>query len=329
MHKTRTILREIKYKIGMLKLLRTDIREIKFPKIVVLQSLNRCNCACLMCPYSYTVANENQTKMSQEMFDNILSQLSGQKDFETLFFAFQNEPLLDARIIDWARRYKEKLPDKRLELVTNGSLLTQNIAKQVYTYFDLVHVSLNAFSAESHKKISGTEHYPKIYDNLLSISRVSNQHNKTILRFINQKANYQEKKPFYNYWRKRGFMVFGFDVNDRLRGVRDFNNKIKLPLNNLKKIKMFVLKHVGKLLMPTCPIPFLCLYVKADGGVVQCFNDWTNKHILENISNKKISEIFKSAKYLDIRKKLLENRLDENVICSNCDLYKEGIWLTA
>lgn len=313
----------------MLKLLGTEIGKIKFPKIVVIQSMNRCNCACLMCPYSYTVALEDKTKMTEEVFDNIINQLSGQKDFETLFFAFQNEPLLDERIIDWAKRYKEKLPNKRLELVTNGSLLTPDIAKQVYAYFDLVHVSLNAFSAESHKKITGTEHYPRIYENLLSISKIFNQQNKTILRFINQKANYQEKKLFYNYWRKRGFMVFGFDVNDRLRGVRDFNNKIKLPLNNLKKIKMFALKHIGKLLMPTCPIPFLCLYVKADGGIVQCFNDWTNNHILGNINNQKITGIFQSAKYIDIRKKLLENRLDKNIICSKCDLYKEGIWLTA
>ncbi|MDO8659830.1 MAG: radical SAM protein [Candidatus Parcubacteria bacterium] len=291
--------------------------------------MNRCNCACLMCPYSYTVALEDKTEMTEEMFNNIINQLVGQKDFESLFFAFQNEPLLDERIINWAKRYKEKLPNKRLELVTNGSLLTPETAKQVYKYFDLVHVSLNAFSAESHKKISGTEHYPKIYNNLINISKIVDQRNKTIVRFIRQKANYQEKKLFYDYWRKRGFMVFGFDVNDRLKGVRDFDNKIKLPSNSLKKIKMFALKYVAKLLLPTCPIPFICLYIKADGGIVQCFNDWTNNHILENINEKSISEIFKSKKYIDIRKKLLENKLDENVICSKCDLYKEGIWLTA
>ena len=142
-------------------------------------------------------------------------------------------------------------------------------------------------------------------------------------------SNVDEKKDFYNFWRKKGFMVFGFDVNDRLKGVRDFDNKIKLPLDTSKKIKMFVLKHLGKLMLPTCSIAFICVYIKADGGVVQCFNDWSNENIIENINDKKIKEIFHNDKYKKIRKKLLADKLDDSVICSKCDLYREGIWLTA
>ena len=310
-------------------MLKTDIKKSKFPKIVVLQTINRCNCACLMCPYSYTVANENESRMSEETFNNILDQLEKEDEFESLFFAFQNEPLLDPRIIEWAKKFKERLPNKRLELVSNGSMLKPELAKEVYKYFDLVHISLNAFSDESYQKISRTKHYKRIFDNLISVATFPEQQKKTIVRFICQKANVDEKKDFYNFWRKKGFMVFGFDVNDRLKGVRDFDNKIKLPLDTSKKIKMFVLKHLGKLMLPTCSIPFICVYIKADGGVVQCFNDWSNENIIENINDKKIKEIFHNDKYKKIRKKLLADKLDDSVICSKCDLYREGIWLTA
>lgn len=327
--KIKTMIRELQYKSQMLSMLKTDIRKSSFPKIVVLQTINRCNCACMMCPYSYTVAKEKETRMPEETFNNLINQLEGEEEFESLIFAFQNEPLLDDRIISWAKKFKDKMPNKKLELVSNGSMLGPELAKEVFKYFDLVHISLNAFSAESHEKISGTKHYKKIYDNLIEVAKNPEQQEKTIVRFICQKANLKEKGKFYDFWRKKGFMVFGFDVNDRLKGVKDFNNKVKLPFNTYKKIKMFAMKHLGKIILPTCPIPFICLYIKADGGIVQCFNDWSNKNILDNINDKKIRDIFHSDKYKEIRKKLLEDKLDDNVICEKCDLYREGIWLTA
>lgn len=328
MIKAITILREIIYKAEMLRFLRSDISKANFPKIVVLQSLNRCNCSCMMCPYPYTVAKEAMSAMPEELYENILNQLLGQEDFKSLIFAYQNEPLLDDRLIAWARKYKEMLPDKKLELVTNGSLLTPKIAEQVYEFFDYVHISLNALNIETHKTVTNSNHYSAIFQNLRVIAQKQSQRKKTIIRFINQKSNHLEKRPFYKFWRSKGFMVFGFDVNDRLKGVHDFENQIKMPSSKYRKMKMAVLKLVGKLLVPTCPIPFLCFYIKSNGSVVQCFNDWTNENILGNVNERRISEIFSSDDYQIVRDKLLKDKLDENVICSKCDLYREGIWLT-
>jgi radical SAM protein with 4Fe4S-binding SPASM domain len=237
--------------------------------------------------------------------------------------------LLEKRIFDWAKIFKEKFPNKSLEMVTNGSLLFPDTAKKVYDYFDIVHVSLNAFSAETHRVVSNTNQYEQIFANLMSVAKDRKQREKTIVRFIRQKANFAEKKDFFRFWHKMGFMAFGFDVNDRLKDVKDFKEKINVPYSFGHKIKLKFFKFLGKILLPTCPIPFLCIYIKANGDIVQCFNDWSNSHILANIKDQTISDVYSNEKYAEVRKKLFEDRLDENVICSKCDLYKEGIWLTA
>jgi radical SAM protein with 4Fe4S-binding SPASM domain len=207
--------------------------------------------------------------------------------------------------------------------------LFPDIADKIYNYFDIVHVSLNAFSAKTHRVVSNSDHYEQILKNLLSIAEDPAKQKKTIVRFIRQKANHFEKKDFFKFWHNKGFMAFGFDVNDRNKDVKNFNENINVPRSLGHRLKLKIFKYLGMVLLPTCPIPFLCVYIKANGDIVQCFNDWSNRHILANIKHQTISEVYNNEKYAAVRRKLIENRLDENTICSKCDLYKEGIWLTA
>jgi len=324
------LLGELAYRMNIFSFLRSDIRKARFPKVVVIQTINRCNSACSMCPYVYTVAKEKETIMDESLYRKILNEISQYLEFETLFFTFQNEPLLDKRIFDWAKMFKQKLPKKRLELVTNGSLLTPDVAKEIYEYFDMVHVSLNALSPKTHKIVSNTDQYNQIFDNLISISKNPQQQKKTIVRFVRQKANYFERKDFFRFWRKMGFMVFGFDANDRLKDVKNFKEKINVPYSLFDRFKLKINKYLGKILLPTCPMPFLAIYIKANGDVIQCFSDWSNNHILANVKNQSIGDIFNhNEKYVEVRKKLLDDHLDENVICSKCDLYKESVWLSS
>jgi len=275
------------------------------------------------------VANEEKIMISGELFEKILDEISGEKEFETMILAFQNEPLLDKRTIGFAKIFKNRMPEKGLELVTNGSLLTKDISNDVYKYFNRVHISLNAFKKETHKIVSNTDNFEKIVENLEEISLKKEWADKTFIRFIRQKSNFKEKKAFKGYWNKKGFKVFGFDVNDRLNKVKSFKEEVRVPIFRKDVIKMKAMKYLGKMIVPTCPIPFLAFYIKANGDTVQCFNDWSGKNILGNVKQNSIREIFNSKKYLHTRKLLLEDKLDESVICNNCDLYKEGIWLTA
>lgn len=320
--------REFGYFLYMYNLLKNGIKENRdFPAMIELQTINRCNAKCPMCPYSYTTALKNFQNIDSELFDNILIQLSQEKDFKILVLTFQNEPLLDKELVSRAIKFKNLMPEKRIEIVTNGSLLNKNIVPEIYKHFDTVTISINAHDEKTYKEVMGGLSWKITKENLEFISSRLEWVNKTILRFIKQTTNHNEYREFKHFWNKKGFIVFGFDINSRLEAVKEFDS-LKIPDTISKRVRMSMLKMLSKVLIPTCPIPFLSFFIRVNGDVVLCFNDWTDDNLFGNVKLNTIREIFNTNKYRNIRVQAIKYNILDNDICKKCDLYKEGVWLT-
>ncbi len=91
---------------------------------IEVETINRCNGNCSFCPVNSKDDPREKTIMKVELFEKIVNQLAkiGYKGRFTTFS--NNEPLLDERIIDFNRYARKKLPDARMHLFTNGTLLT-------------------------------------------------------------------------------------------------------------------------------------------------------------------------------------------------------------
>ncbi len=294
-----------------------------FPSIIYLQTLNKCNYACSMCPYRETTHQEPIKKISMKLFEKIISELAKEKNFINLTLDLHNEPLLDKNLLDYARKFKKEMPNKILEIETNASLLTKNNIPLLYKYFDTIYISLSAFEPETYKKVTNRNNFNNIYSILKYISTNKEWRGKTIIRFINQEINKDEKKKFKRYWNKEGFRVLSYDMNNRANNVSDFEKKS--PYKNPFKKKM--LKSFGNLLLKRCPIPFSLFSICSNGDVILCFNDWSKNNIMGNVKKSTIREIFNSDKYKKFRKET-KNRKIKNKLCEYCNLYNEGIWMT-
>ena len=62
--------------------------------------------------------------MSEELFRKIINDLASINYSETIGLYSNNEPLLDERILDFYKYAKEKLPNAKFSMYTNGTLLT-------------------------------------------------------------------------------------------------------------------------------------------------------------------------------------------------------------
>ncbi len=314
------LLKELIYKLKASYILKTHS---DFPAIIYLQTLNRCNYSCHMCPYSKTIKKEQRRKMPMRLFEKIIFELSEEKDFINLTMDLQNEPLVDKNLLDYAKKFKQRIPNKVLEIETNGSLLTKKNIPLLYKYFDNIYISLAAFEPETYKNVTNLDKFNEIYAILKYISTNKNWMNKTLIRFINQKANEKEKKKFKKYWNKIGFRVLIYDMNNRARNVSDFD-KISSPKSPLKKR---ILKIFGKIFLNKCPIPFRLFSICSNGDVILCFNDWSKKNIMGNVNQATIREIFNSKGYIKVRKET-KNHSIKNDLCEHCNLYNDGIWMT-
>lgn len=112
--------------------------------IVAIETLGECNYKCAYCPVSVTPKRNG--RMSRETFEKVLQDLVDFDGAIQLRLHFYNEPLLDKRLHDFIRLSKEKLPNTYIRVVTNGNLLTEELAERLFS------AGLDHLAVSGHKK---------------------------------------------------------------------------------------------------------------------------------------------------------------------------------
>lgn len=94
------------------------------PCLVSIETINRCNSTCAFCPANRNDDKRPFQKMDEELFRKIIEDLKAMNYDGFLNLYVNNEPFMDTRIENWYIYAKEQLPDAKMLLYTNGTLLT-------------------------------------------------------------------------------------------------------------------------------------------------------------------------------------------------------------
>ncbi|MFH1358682.1 MAG: radical SAM/SPASM domain-containing protein [archaeon] len=107
--------------------------ESDFFDTICIETTTHCNLRCDFCPNKIYERGtlKNKKLMDEELFKKIINQLAEVKFKGTIMPHFYGEPLTDERLTDWVSYIKEKLPKSRIEINSNGILLTPEIYKQL------------------------------------------------------------------------------------------------------------------------------------------------------------------------------------------------------
>lgn len=91
---------------------------------IEVETINRCNGNCSFCPVNHNVDPREKRIMTKELFERIVYQLE-EIDYAGRFTTYSNnEPLLDERIVEFNQFARKHLPNARMHMFTNGTLLT-------------------------------------------------------------------------------------------------------------------------------------------------------------------------------------------------------------
>ena len=97
------------------------MKNISKPLIVYFQTITKCDGHCIYCPFDDVYANsQNHAKLSIEMFNSIIDQLEEWGYRGRIGFLLHYEPTLDARLPEFIRIIRIRLPEVTIELATNG-----------------------------------------------------------------------------------------------------------------------------------------------------------------------------------------------------------------
>ena len=292
------------------------------PLHVQVQTIDRCNASCVMCPHSAVTKTGRANHMEKALYSRILDELGSAGTVRSFTPMLQNEPLMDRDIAERMREAREILgAGPELSLVTNGAFLTpERVDKLIDSNLNTVSVSIDAFHEKTYRSIRKGLDFSKVLENVHSLLKRKHRP-RVITRFLKQKSNAGEREEFTKYWRARGADVLIHSVNNRA-GTLDSFNQIK---GDSSKGIMRPVHCLLNQLFPFCPQPFFALAVKWNGLVILCCHDWGSSIVVGDLSKQSLEEVWNSEVMNCCRDFLCTGLSGKIVCCSTCS-YAKGQW---
>ncbi|MCM1559151.1 MAG: SPASM domain-containing protein [Butyrivibrio sp.] len=100
-------------------------KEIPLFQQVMIETVNRCNGKCSFCPANVGSEVRPFKKMDEALFYKIIEQLKDLNYAGAIYLNVNNEPFIDTRILTFAGCIKKEIPKAKVNIITNGTLLTK------------------------------------------------------------------------------------------------------------------------------------------------------------------------------------------------------------
>lgn len=149
---------------------------------IEIETINRCNGECSFCPINRNEDSRIYAKMDEKLFESIILQLASIQYKGRVSLFSNNEPLLDKRIVNFAKFTYEQLPDACKLIYTNGTLLNKDIFFRLMEYLNILCIDV----------YYDDNIYLELTNELIEIFKCClmdiNLQKKVMVQFINRKA---------------------------------------------------------------------------------------------------------------------------------------------
>jgi len=287
----------------------------EFPLMVVLSMSYVCNSKCPGCPYTNSNIRDDYGDalfMPVDLFKKIADECGKYGAF--LRFSGGGEPLLHPRVIKLIEYAKIK--GAKVGLITNGSLMTPDKADKILACdTDMIEFSVDAADAETYNIVRKGLNFDKLVKNIKYTVNRRNElksSSKIIVSVINQKAIQGKIKKVIKFWEA---MVDGVQVRKYLTwGI------------NKKEESADSSPYLPPEDRIPCPWLFERLNIDSRGDVTVCGEDIAFNEKFANVNDKLIKDIWHSKTMNYFRKKHLDRKGDEIMLCKKCPDWQYRSW---
>jgi hypothetical protein len=182
---------------------------IEYPRLVAVETTNRCNAKCPFCPNQYLQRDKGH--MSDDLFEKIIDDC-GQFSLPAIEPFLNGEPFVDPKLLPRLELIRNRLPNTKLRLYTNGYGLKPKMVDALTGLgIDHLYISLNTLNPETYHSIMGfdLERTLKNLDYLTDISRRDRVARRITFRMTRTESTpLSEQEAFEAFCRKCGVRSF-------------------------------------------------------------------------------------------------------------------------
>ena len=280
---------------------------LRAPFTVFIEPTNICNFRCEMCPHQmkdYASQAGYHQLMDLKLFNKLITEIAAFGGCKVIRLFFDGESLIHPDI-GYMMRTAKSVAD-RVELLTNGSLLTAEKAQSIIdAKVDYVRVSIYGVSQENHERVTGNKNH-KFNVNMIR---------DNVARLHRMRTNQDASVPF---------IAVNMLHNVELEALRAAYAEIvddvsTAPLHSWGSDFVNISNLIGSSKM-ACPSPFYILVIRADGSVVPCCVAWSKELIMGNVNSNTLLEIWNGEKFEALRKAHLHGNRQSVSGCKDCTM---------
>ena len=280
-----------------------------------------CNFTCEYCFHSVP-RNErgfvsDWPVMKLNLYKKCIDELAQFDDqLKVLRFVGMGEPLLHKNIAEMITYAVEKKVALRVEMLTNGSLLTNMMSDDLIDAgLSRLVISLQGISPEKFRRISNVEiDFAELVANIEYFYR-----HKTATHVYVKIVDYalDEIDTALKFYDIFGNICDSMAVENAvpiMPGV-DYGKILKTSGGNATQFGLPVSS------IDVCPQAFFTMQINPDGKVVPCYQI-SYPAIMGDANNQTIQEIWNGEEYANFRRTMLNGRDGANDICATCNFIK-------
>ncbi|SVC79417.1 uncharacterized protein METZ01_LOCUS332271, partial [marine metagenome] len=275
---------------------------LTFPKFIEVETIRACNARCTFCSVYNGSFEAKPKKMEDRLLEKIIDELTmSDATTSTVCACRDGEPLLDRRVANFIQGLKSAgIPT--VTLVTNAELLTEKKSMELLSSgLDELMISIDGYSAEVYNKLRIGLDFETVVNNTIAFLALRNRlrsNLKVRIRMVVVDENKEEVEPYLEYWNAR---------------VSDCDRVQALPAHSWgNELYIESKASIAKMSPKPCIAPFNMFTIHYDGEVTMCGHDYKHNHVMGDLNNNTISEIWKGERFEDIRiRHLTPGRRDE------------------
>jgi len=274
-----------------------------FPIHIEIETTNRCNLSCIMCPHR--LMKRKQEDMKMEVFEKIAKECDGK--VKTSYLHMIGEPLLHKDIVHMIKTIH--FAGIKTSISTNCMLLEDDLMKDIisFSYLDELVMCLDGTDKNTYSKFRVGGDFDRVVYNINECIKyrrsASNSPTQLILQLINMQDNIEQQKDIFKKYQAKldevGGRIWIKDFSTFAGAIDDLGNiKTKPRRFKCNKLNTHIAFH-------------------SNGDCVICCRDYDGITKIGNILDASISDLWLSAEYNKYRIDHVSKRY-ENPMCKNC-----------
>ncbi len=277
------------------------------PPRVQIQTQSGCNGHCVFCPNDAVhAAGLPQGRMSEALFQRIIDHLAAPPPRRVSLY-LMNEPLLDARLPEFVRYVKERIPATTTLVTTNGTKLSEGkAAALIDAGLARLKVSLQSLDPVKNEQVMGYSS-EQVIENILGVKRVMKEKRVRDFDFrvsmVVTRENRDEIAEARRFWRRHGIRLVTSALENRGGNIA---NAPDMNPDEMQK-------------RANCIRPSREMCILFNGDVVLCCVDWFRTVVVGNVGRQSVHEVWNGLPLRQIRVALREGDAAHlPQICINC-----------